>query len=151
MNDVTVAEPSDARIGAAPDGSRLRLVALGTAVGAVGAAVYVATHNPYTQQVGPACPLLALTGLDCPLCGGTRSAYSLMQGDVLGALKMNAFAVTVILPLALVFIVDLWRGRRALARRLWTDTRIAWTVLAIGLTFTVARNIPGLEQFLGTQ
>ena len=56
------------------------------------------------------CPLRALTGLDCPFCGGLRGTYALMHGDVAAALDHN-----VMLPLYLGAALALgirvfWRG-----------------------------------------
>lgn len=36
---------------------------------------------PFAVAGLPACPLLALTGLPCPACGGTRAVHLLLDGD----------------------------------------------------------------------
>ena len=39
------------------------------------------------------CPLKAMTGLDCPLCGATRAAHQLFRGNLLGAADFNLIFV----------------------------------------------------------
>jgi hypothetical protein len=84
------------------------------------------------------CPFHELTGLLCPLCGGTRAVLRLLDGDVVGSLGLHPLAV----PLALVVIYA------ALARRVATVPlppalpRVIAVVLAC---FTVLRNLPGLD------
>lgn len=91
-----------------------RLVAPLT-VGALtlGAAVYVALVDPNEPGHYPLCPTKALTGLDCPACGGLRATHALLRGDVVGALDHNAFVVLVLLPAAVVawvaWVVRAWR------------------------------------------
>lgn len=41
----------------------------------------------------PECQFLSMTGLPCPMCGGTRSAACLLQGDVTGAWNWNPWAI----------------------------------------------------------
>lgn len=52
------------------------------------------------------CPLLRVTGIACPSCGGTRAGVFLAAGDPLMALKMNA-GVTV--GLMVVGLVSLYK------------------------------------------
>ena len=58
-----------------------------------------------TTGLGVACPFRALTGWDCPLCGGTRMGAALLHGDLVVAFLAN--------PLALIGLVVLGLlGRR---------------------------------------
>jgi len=61
-------------------------------------------------SVGPAtlCPFRALTGYQCPLCGGLRSTRSLLHGDVGAAFELNPLFV-LSLPLLLYFAASLGR------------------------------------------
>lgn len=91
--------------------------------------------NPNTTHI-PLCPLHSLTGLNCPLCGGTRAAYAVLHGQLATALRDNAFAVIGI-PLLLLFWLYARRtGGSAMPRWLLT------AVVAIGLIFGVIRNLP---------
>jgi len=94
----------------------------------------------------PPCPLHALTGLWCPLCGGTRAVQSLAGGDVATALGLNAFVV-VVLPLLLVAWVR-WTVRRASgqpADLMTLSGRGLAVVAAVMVAFMVVRNLPGME------
>jgi hypothetical protein len=91
----------------------------------------------------PLCPFHALTGWDCPLCGGLRAADALVHGRPVTALHDNVLLL-VALPLAAGFWA-LWL-RRSLARRpapvLGRAAMVA--VVAVLVAFTVVRNLPGL-------
>lgn len=52
--------------------------------------------------VGLPCPFRAITGWDCPLCGGTRMGAALMTGDWHAALAYNPVAFVGLLVLAVV-------------------------------------------------
>lgn len=100
-------------------------------------------------RLGPAglvpvpCPFLALTGLNCPFCGGTRSADELLHGHLLAAAGLNALTTALLLGLVcgwVWWLVACARGRT-----------IGWVPggrarLAIGLvvlSFWVLRVLPG--------
>ncbi len=88
----------------------------------------------------PGCPLKELTGLDCPLCGGTRAAHALLTGDVGAAIDFNVFATLVVIPL-LAFLtvrvtVALWRGRPV------SIPSPTWLAVAALFAFGVVRNLP---------
>ena len=95
------------------------------------------------------CPLLALTGLDCPFCGGSRMIGALLQGDVALAADLNLFALVVVLPLAGAVLIAMAREELGRASRHWPAGRtgriltcaLAGTVLAWG----VVRNLPVFE------
>ena len=44
---------------------------------------------PFDRLPEAVCPFLALTGLPCLTCGGTRSLMALTRFDLMGALAMN--------------------------------------------------------------
>jgi len=46
------------------------------------------------------CPLLRVTGVACPSCGGTRAGLFLLSGDPLAAVKANAGATMFLLVIA---------------------------------------------------
>jgi hypothetical protein len=105
-------------------------------VGGAATAGLLLARDP--NQVGSYgfCPLRAVTGLDCPLCGGLRGTYALMHGDLATALDHN-----VLLPFLLVAAVALgvavWvRGVRAPSAAVW------WLLGAVAAVFFVVRNLP---------
>ena len=60
--------------------------------------------SPTAHSFYPICVFHALTGLQCPGCGGTRALYHLLHLHVGQALQYNAL-VTVVAPLALAWFV----------------------------------------------
>lgn len=110
---------------------------------AVGAAfLYVGTVDPNEPGHYPACPMLRLTGLYCPGCGGLRSAHALAHGDIATALASNAAAVTAIAVFAgfwIFWVLCAARGRPVALRLVpWQ----LWSVGALALAFTIVRNLP---------
>jgi len=93
----------------------------------------------------PSCPLKALTGLDCPFCGGLRGTHALLTGDVGAALDQN-----VLLPFFLVGSLVVWL---LWFRASWQGRRLVWrggrtTALAVTLAllaFAVVRNLPDVS------
>ncbi|MEV0841135.1 DUF2752 domain-containing protein [Actinocatenispora sera] len=57
--------------------------------------VYVEHFNPTTGEEGPTggCAFKALTGLDCPGCGGTRAFWYLLHGNLPEAARNHVLAV----------------------------------------------------------
>ncbi|MEV7420334.1 DUF2752 domain-containing protein [Streptomyces sp. NPDC089919] len=125
--------------------SRVRRLAvpLGLVAGAVAAFGYVGAVDPNQPGHYPVCPLLRLTGLLCPGCGGLRSAHAFAQGDLVTALGANAVAVAGYFAFAAFMILWLVRAARgrpapqpALKPAHW------WAIGALVLVFSVVRNLP---------
>ena len=87
-------------------------------VALVVATAYIGVVDPNSPGHYPVCPLKALTGLDCPGCGGMRAVHSLVHGDLLGALDHNLLAVVMFLP-AIAFGWFFW------IRREWSEPTVA--------------------------
>ncbi|MDT9694515.1 DUF2752 domain-containing protein [Streptomyces sp. P17] len=124
-------------------GTAARLaVPAGVLAAVVAAFVYVGTVDPREPGHYPACPLLQLTGLYCPGCGGLRSAYAFVHGDLAAALQSNAVAVLGYLAFAVLWTVWVVRAVRGRPLRLDPGPVGLWTVGALLLVFTVVRNLP---------
>ncbi|MFI6138735.1 DUF2752 domain-containing protein [Streptomyces griseus] len=125
-------------------GSKARRLAtpIGILAAVSGAFAYVGTVDPNEPGHYPVCPLLQLTGVLCPGCGGLRSAHAFITGDLGTALQANAVATVGYFLFAAVWVLWLvraWRGqplRIALAPVWW------WGVGAVLLVFAVVRNLP---------
>ncbi|WP_032688976.1 DUF2752 domain-containing protein [Mycobacteroides abscessus] len=92
----------------------------------------------------PVCPFKALTGLDCPACGGLRMVYSLMHGDVLAALRYNAVALVALGFLAVCFVAwtrSRWRGVTDWNPP-WLRGWVASIILVVFAAWFVIRLIP---------
>jgi hypothetical protein len=121
---------------------RLRrpLTTLG-AVGVAGLALVLRDPHHHTWVL---CPFKALSGWDCPLCGGLRAVNDLGHGAVGAAAHSNLLFVGS-LPLLLLGWL-LW-VRSALTGRVPRPRRgavrlAAATYLAVAVAFTVLRNTP---------
>ncbi|NNN33663.1 DUF2752 domain-containing protein [Streptomyces sp. S3(2020)] len=117
-------------------------VPAGLMAAVAGAFAYVAAVDPNEPGHYPVCPLLRLTGLYCPGCGGLRSAHAFVHGDLLTALQANAPAVLGYLGFAVLWTVWVVRAARGRPLRLDLGPVHLWTVGALLLVFTVVRNLP---------
>ncbi|MGV0783066.1 DUF2752 domain-containing protein [Mycolicibacterium sp. XJ775] len=102
-----------------------------------GAVAYTGVADPHRPGfLFPGCPFKALTGLNCPACGGLRMAHDLLHGDVAAAIVDNVFAL-VGLPALMVWMLVRWR----LGKALFPMPAVATIVVALVL-WTVVRNLP---------
>ena len=110
---------------------------VGSLLGA-GALTYIAVADPHRPGfLFPPCPFKALTGWDCPACGGLRMTHDVVHGDFAAALTDNVFALVGLPALALWMVVR-WR----LGKRLFPVPAVVVLVTAVAV-WTVLRNIPG--------
>jgi hypothetical protein len=114
-----------------------------TAVVVASAWLAVAVADPRWGSVLPVCPLHALTGLWCPLCGGTRTARALAHGDLAGAAGSNLL-VLVAAPLAAALWVRwvLRRRRDPEARLVDPSPRLLGVAAGVLVAFALVRNLP---------
>lgn len=117
-------------------------VPAGLLAAVAGAFAYVGAVDPNHPGHYPACPLLHYTGLYCPGCGGLRSAHALVHGDLAAALQDNALAVAGFLAFAVVWTLWAVRAARALPPLPLPGRVPLWSLGALGLVFTVVRNLP---------
>ncbi|MFI1956537.1 DUF2752 domain-containing protein [Streptomyces althioticus] len=103
---------------------------------------YVAAVDPNEPGHYPVCPLLGLTGLYCPGCGGLRSAHAVAHGDLAAALQANAPAVLGYAAFAVLWTVWVIRAARGRPMRLEPPPAMLWTAGGLLLAFTVLRNTP---------
>jgi hypothetical protein len=141
----TTRPSTEAGVPAARAGTPRAPLAVGATV-AVGVVV-VALHDPHVSGSYGICPLVALTGLWCPMCGGLRATHDLARGDVAGAWGMNPLWV-LIAPL-LVLAWSRWfvaarRGRPVPS----LPSAAPWILLGAVLLFGVLRNLPALAPYL---
>ncbi|WP_078888642.1 DUF2752 domain-containing protein [Streptomyces sclerotialus] len=129
---------------AARRGLARRLAApLGALAAAVAAFGYVGAVDPHEAGHYPVCPLLELTGIFCPACGGLRSAYAVAHGDLGAALGANALAVIGYAAFAVFWTVRLARAVRGLPAAGPRPSPFHWWPAGGAvLLFTVVRNLP---------
>jgi hypothetical protein len=90
----------------------------------------VAAVRPMLGDPGFGCPLRALTGVPCPLCGMTRGVTDAVRGNPVEALLMNPGSV-VLVALAVVLLVA-WRWRRTTVP-MWTAPAVIAALWAFQL------------------
>jgi hypothetical protein len=120
-------------------------------VGAFFAAGLALTALYATTGVGLPCPFRALTGWDCPLCGGTRMGDALLHGEIGAAFEFNPLALVGLLILGV--LGALWaleaaggpavRLPRTLAEPLRRVRPTHWLLIAlsVAVAYTLARNL----------
>jgi hypothetical protein len=112
--------------------------ALGTGAVVVGGLAYVGLGNPHsTSFVSLPCPFKALTGWNCPACGGLRMTHDILHGDLAAAVVDNAFLL-IGLPMLLVWVL----ARRSTGKPVSTTAAFV-VIIATAVTWTVVRNLPG--------
>ena len=104
-----------------------------------------------TTGFGFPCPFRAITGWDCPLCGGTRMGVALLHGDAKTAFLFNPLALiglTIVGLLGVLWAVEAAGGPairlpRSLAARLHRVRPGQWLAvgLAVAAIYTAARNL----------
>jgi hypothetical protein len=119
--------------------SRGRLYgALGTGAAAVGALAYIGIGDPHSPDFGfPTCPFKALTGWNCPGCGGLRMTHDVLHGDFGAAVVDNVFLL-VGLPMLAMWLLVRWRR----GDKLMPIPAIV-VIAIVAITWTVVRNLPG--------
>ncbi|MEV6397667.1 DUF2752 domain-containing protein [Streptomyces sp. NPDC051907] len=132
--------PSEA-LGPAPLARRLA-APLATLAGVAAAFAYVGTVDPNEPGHYPVCPLLRITGIYCPGCGGLRSAHAFVHGDLPAALGANAMAVVGYGVFAAVWVVWLIRAVRGAPLRVAVAPVWWWALGGVLLIFSVVRNLP---------
>ncbi|MFC5468978.1 DUF2752 domain-containing protein [Cohnella suwonensis] len=91
-------------------------------------------------HVGIPCPFRLVTGLQCPGCGMTRAASSLLSLDAPQAFAYNPLPFV----LAPLFLAYLFAKKRKANR---TGNAIMAVMLAMTIAFGVLRNLPGWESW----
>ena len=123
---------------------RTRILVAGAATAALGAAcLYTALVDPNNpSNAFPQCPLKALTGIDCPGCGGLRATHAIFRGDILGAADHNVLALVLLPVMAYMFVRWVLLQFEVTLPRVSWPRAFMWITPVVLVLFTVARNIP---------
>lgn len=127
----------------APARPGARWGAAGLLAVAAGAAALVYFVDPAAGAwFYPRCPLLTLTGLECPGCGSTRAVHRLLHGELGAALALNPL-LAVYLPILGYGLADrlsvVFRGRGLAPLRLGAVPILALAAVVVG--FGIVRNL----------
>jgi hypothetical protein len=121
--------------------ANLSLAAVLALTGVTAAVLY--RFPPAVYGFYPVCPVHEYLHLECPGCGTTRALAALLHGHVAEALRLNAFAIGLVLPLLALY------GAVAYARAMrerdfhWprVPTSAVYAAAALTATFAIARNL----------
>ena len=109
------------------------------AAGAAAALAADVALDPAHRHV-PLCPFHAITGWQCPLCGGLRCVDALVHGQWSAALHDNALLVAA-LPVLVWVWFDAWRRSRTDRPQRSVPRRGIVAVVVVLATFTIVRNL----------
>lgn len=97
--------------------------------------------DPSASGVFPRCVFLSMTGYKCPGCGSQRAIHAMLHGDVIGALRYNAFLLTAIPWIALCLFAESQRVRNPRLYARLNAPLLIWLFLAMVLLWWLLRNI----------
>lgn len=81
-----------------------RAVALCSITGILALMILLIVYSKLQFDIGVVCPFKEILNIECPGCGGTRMAVSLLNLDIYQAIRYNAYVCITLPILAYVFI-----------------------------------------------
>jgi hypothetical protein len=105
-------------------------------LGTLAAAAYLVARGPLPGRPATLCPLRALTGVPCPLCGGTTALVELGHGELTAAL---ATAPVPLLAAATLVLAPLGPSRWWASAAPRTHRRLVLGVLVVAEIWQLAR------------
>ena len=106
-------------------------------------AVALQLRDPHDPGSWGFCPVKALTGLDCPGCGGLRAVNDLGNLDLVAAASSNLLLVLALPLLAALWVVwalRAWHGGQGPLLR--HQLLLGQVVMVLTVLFAVVRNLP---------
>jgi hypothetical protein len=112
-------------------------------IGGAAAGVGLLLIRPPVEGAYPLCPWKAITGTDCPFCGGMRCVAALAHGDIAAAVDYNLLVAAAVPLLLLIGVAAVVLGPRAqpLVDRLFAP-RTVLVVSCLVLAWFVLRLLP---------
>lgn len=120
-----------------------KLIAGASLVLIAGWLIWFGINDPAMMPGWFRCPSISLFGVYCPGCGSTRGTHALLRMDPIAAARYNPALIVLGIP---ALIGTVW----ACLRTLRNDPKpvvtgpawVAWSLLALLIGYTVARNLP---------
>ena len=108
---------------------------------ALAAAALLFAFEPATTWWFPSCPLRALTGWSCPLCGSLRALHALLHGAPLVAFGLNPLTTIGLAAVVLVYACDAADPAQTTRHVDWFFARCFGPgALGLAILFGVVRN-----------
>lgn len=118
------------------------LIGIACATFATAALFTLFSFDPSAHRFYPRCTFHALTGWDCPGCGGLRAAHQLLHGNLRAAFQFNPLVVGG-LPVFL-YLAAGWFIPRIGSLPPWryaSSPAVAYAIAAAVITFGILRNV----------
>lgn len=121
---------------------RRRYLAHGLLATAIALCCTLLAYPPDRAVFYPQCPIHQYFGVLCPGCGATRAVTALLHGQLINALRLNAFFVF-LLPALLGCALESYRRALKPGAFRWPQppAPALYVTLAAAAIFTVARNL----------
>lgn len=117
---------------------RATIIIMGTAF--IAALLLIIVLSKLLFDVGVVCPFYEIFGWNCPGCGGTRMAVSLLHGDFYQAFRWNPF---VFISIPILTIIYIWQSYVFIVKNLlisWIDKFLIIYALLL-IIFGIIRNV----------
>ena len=118
-------------------------VAMGCGLTVIAALVLLHQFNPEQHAFFPKCGFHALTGFDCPGCGGQRALHQLLHGNLPEAFRYNALLVS-LAPLGLWMLIrrGIRFGTGLSLPSPFSHPTWPWLLAGLVIIFGIVRNLP---------
>ena len=108
--------------------------------------LFLALVDPATTIFAPKCMFKYLTGYDCPACGIQRAIHTLLNADVVTALRYNYFLLISIPYFWAVAITTFCKSEIVSKMSYYVQhPKVVKVVLALIILWWIMRNIPYIK------
>ena len=117
-----------------------RAIALFSITGLLALMIVLIVYSKLKFDIGVICPFKEILNIECPGCGGTRMAVSLLHLDIYQAIRYNAYVCLTLPILAYTFVRQAYAFIFKNEILEWLDKFLI--IYAIGMiAFGILRNI----------
>ena len=108
--------------------------------------LFLALVDPATTIFAPKCMFKYLTGYDCPACGIQRAIHTLLNADVVTALRYNYFLL-ISIPYFLAVAITTFCKSEIVSKMSYyvQHPKVVKVVLALIILWWIMRNIPYIK------
>ncbi|MBO5388970.1 MAG: DUF2752 domain-containing protein [Lachnospiraceae bacterium] len=117
-----------------------RAAALGSVSSFIAVLLLIIVYSKLTLDIGVVCPFKEIFNIECPGCGGTRMAISLLHLDFYQAFRYNPFILSTLPILAYVYCKQAYLYIRYNILIEWLDKFLVIYAILL-LLFGIVRNI----------